>query len=60
MSGSKHAAQDDKKPDNKHVKQQEDRLDEELKETFPSSDPPSITQPGAGTTGAEEAPDKKD
>ena len=30
-------------------------LSEELKETFPASDPPSITEPGGGVTGAEVA-----
>lgn len=29
-------------------------LNKELKETFPASDPPSITQPGSGITGPED------
>ena len=32
---------------------EETRLDTELKETFPTSDPLASTQPGAGITGAE-------
>lgn len=34
----------------------EQRLDEELKETFPTSDPLASAQPGAGITGAEVKP----
>jgi hypothetical protein len=32
---------------------QERRLSEELKESFPASDPPASTQPGGGITGTE-------
>ncbi len=32
---------------------QDSELSEELSETFPASDPPSMVQPGAGETGAE-------
>ncbi len=31
----------------------EDKLAEELEMTFPASDPPAATQPGAGVTGPE-------
>ncbi len=31
----------------------EQKLDEQLNETFPTSDPLASTQPGAGVTGAE-------
>jgi hypothetical protein len=32
---------------------QERRLSEELKQSFPASDPPASTQPGSGITGPE-------
>ena len=32
------------------------KLDEELTETFPTSDTPAAIQPGSGTTGAEVKP----
>jgi hypothetical protein len=32
------------------------RLDKELKESFPTSDPPGMVQPGSGITGAEVRP----
>ncbi|MCX5481338.1 hypothetical protein OSH08_20220 [Kaistia geumhonensis] len=34
-------------------KVKEGKLDEELRETFPTSDPLASTQPGSGVTGAE-------
>ena len=34
-------------------KADEKRLDEELDDSFPASDPPSATEPGHGETGAE-------
>ena len=34
----------------------ENKLDEELRETFPTSDPLASTQPGSGVTGAEVKP----
>ncbi len=34
-------------------------LSEELDESFPASDPPAITQPGGGFTGAEVAVDEE-
>jgi hypothetical protein len=37
-------------------KEQNTRLDKELKETFPTSDPPGMVQPGSGITGAEVTP----
>jgi hypothetical protein len=33
--------------------EQERRLSEELKQSFPASDPPASTQPGSGITGPE-------
>jgi hypothetical protein len=39
-------------------KEKEKRLDKELKETFPTSDPPGSVQPGSGITGAEVKPSK--
>lgn len=39
------------------AREREERmLDEALQETFPSSDPPALTQPGSGVTGAEVKP----
>jgi hypothetical protein len=41
---------------------QERQLSEELKQSFPASDPPASTQPGGGITGPEEVkpkPNKK-
>jgi hypothetical protein len=35
----------------KTKRDQERRLDESLEETFPTSDPPSESQPGGGITG---------
>lgn len=35
---------------------EEEKLDEELKETFPTSDPLASSQPGSGVTGAEVKP----
>lgn len=37
-------------------KEANSRLDEELTETFPTSDPPGSVQPGSGITGAEVRP----
>lgn len=34
------------------------RLDKALEETFPTSDPPEMVQPGSGITGAEVKPSK--
>ncbi|MBZ9939028.1 hypothetical protein LB518_22210 [Mesorhizobium sp. BR1-1-16] len=39
-------------------KSKEQKLDLELKETFPTSDPLASTQPGAGVTGSEVKPSK--
>lgn len=33
-------------------KEKSAELDEELDDTFPASDPPSVVQPGSGVTGA--------
>jgi hypothetical protein len=44
----------------KSVREQDRELSGELKETFPASDPPSISEPGGGVTGPEVAgPDEK-
>jgi hypothetical protein len=41
----------------RHAKKAENaRLDDELKESFPTSDPPGMVQPGSGVTGAEVRP----
>ena len=37
-------------------KQEERKLDKELQDTFPTSDPLAATQPGSGVTGAEVKP----
>ncbi|HEV7285400.1 MAG TPA: hypothetical protein VGN75_11125 [Kaistia sp.] len=39
-------------------KEKSERLDKELKESFPTSDPPGMVQPGSGITGAEVKPSK--
>jgi hypothetical protein len=39
-------------------KETENRLDKELKESSPASDPPGSVQPGSGVTGAEVKPSK--
>lgn len=41
---------------NDRDEKEEARLDEELEETFPASDPPSIIQPGAPEPEGEAAP----
>lgn len=41
----------------RHARKEESaRLDKELKESFPTSDPPGMVQPGSGITGAEVRP----
>jgi hypothetical protein len=37
-------------------KEKSAQLDHELEETFPTSDPPGMVQPGSGITGAEVRP----
>ena len=44
--------------DKKEKKAQDKRLDDELDDTFPASDPPASTAPGHGATGAEVKRDK--
>ena len=39
---------DDKKPEGPKQRKLDNELDEALKETFPASDPPAITQPEPG------------
>ena len=50
-----------KPEDTKATKKAEDkRLDDELDDTFPASDPPSTTAPGHGETGPEvKRPERK-
>lgn len=43
----------------RHARKEENsRLDKELKESFPTSDTPGMVQPGSGITGAEVKPSK--
>lgn len=46
MSGSEKKESDNKKTEEK--RKQKKRLDRELDQTFPASDPPSQTRPGHG------------
>jgi hypothetical protein len=42
------------KPDPKKPTHEQDLLDEALKESFPASDPPALTEPGGGISGTED------
>ena len=42
------------KPGKKEEKKEHNKLDRELKQTFPASDPPSHSRPGSKSTESEE------
>ncbi|MGB6174798.1 MAG: hypothetical protein WBF43_00305 [Methylocella sp.] len=49
----------DKKPKERSAKDQQKQLDRELADSFPASDPPSVTQPSVKSGAPERKPSRR-